>query len=101
MKTAKQMLVALMLAVFVVAGFAGTALAAKTLKLHHLNKDDPFDNPTAAMATGNATEVVAATRLAQSAGEALLRRLLREITRIEIRESPLAVGRGLDATNGH
>lgn len=29
---------------------AGTALAAKTIKLHHLNKDDPFDNPTGAMA---------------------------------------------------
>ena len=29
----------------------GTAFAAKTIKLHHLNKDDPFDNPTGAMAT--------------------------------------------------
>lgn len=29
----------------------GTAMAAKTIKLHHLNKDDPFDNPTGAMAT--------------------------------------------------
>jgi tripartite ATP-independent transporter DctP family solute receptor len=28
-----------------------TAVAAKTIKLHHLNKDDPFDNPTGAMAT--------------------------------------------------
>ncbi|MGB5985954.1 MAG: DctP family TRAP transporter solute-binding subunit [Desulfobacterales bacterium] len=27
------------------------AVAAKTIKLHHLNKDDPFDNPTGAMAT--------------------------------------------------
>ena len=51
MKTAKKMLVAFMLAVFVVAGFAGTSLAAKTIKLHHLNKDEPFDNPTGAMAT--------------------------------------------------
>ena len=25
--------------------------AAKVIKLHHLNKDDPFDNPTGAMAT--------------------------------------------------
>ncbi|OEU55297.1 MAG: C4-dicarboxylate ABC transporter substrate-binding protein, partial [Desulfobulbaceae bacterium S3730MH12] len=31
--------------------FTGTAIAAKTIKLHHLNKDDPFDNPTGAMAT--------------------------------------------------
>jgi tripartite ATP-independent transporter DctP family solute receptor len=31
---------------------ANSALAAaKTIKLHHLNKDDPFDNPTGAMAT--------------------------------------------------
>ena len=29
---------------------AGAASAAKTIKLHHLNKDDPFDNPTGAMA---------------------------------------------------
>ena len=27
------------------------AMAAKTIKLHHLNQDDPFDNPTGAMAT--------------------------------------------------
>lgn len=27
------------------------AFAAKTLKLHHLNNNDPFDNPTGAMAT--------------------------------------------------
>ncbi len=27
------------------------AMAAKTLKLHHLNNNDPFDNPTGAMAT--------------------------------------------------
>ena len=51
MKTAKQMFVVLMVAFFAVAGFSTTALAAKTLKLHHLNKDDPFDNPTGAMAT--------------------------------------------------
>jgi tripartite ATP-independent transporter DctP family solute receptor len=51
MKTAKQMFVVLMVAFFAVAAFSGTALAAKTLKLHHLNKDDPFDNPTGAMAT--------------------------------------------------
>jgi tripartite ATP-independent transporter DctP family solute receptor len=29
----------------------GAMAAAKILKLHHLNKDDPFDNPTGAMAT--------------------------------------------------
>lgn len=51
MKTVKQILVVLTLAFFVVAGFSSTALAAKTIKLHHLNKDDPFDNPTGAMAT--------------------------------------------------
>ncbi|PLY02655.1 MAG: C4-dicarboxylate ABC transporter substrate-binding protein [Desulfuromonas sp.] len=51
MKTAKQMLVILMVALFAVAGVASGALAAKTIKLHHLNKDDPFDNPTGAMAT--------------------------------------------------
>jgi tripartite ATP-independent transporter DctP family solute receptor len=34
------------------AGLApATAEAAKVIKLHHLNKDDPFDNPTGAMAT--------------------------------------------------
>jgi tripartite ATP-independent transporter DctP family solute receptor len=31
--------------------FASPALAAKIIKLHHLNQDDPFDNPTGAMAT--------------------------------------------------
>ena len=29
----------------------GAVWAAKQIKLHHLNKDDPFDNPTGAMAT--------------------------------------------------
>lgn len=38
-------------AVFFVLALNGPALAAKTIKLHHLNKDDPFDNPTGAMAT--------------------------------------------------
>jgi tripartite ATP-independent transporter DctP family solute receptor len=41
----------LTLALFTVAMVSGAALAAKTIKLHHLNKDDPFDNPTGAMAT--------------------------------------------------
>jgi tripartite ATP-independent transporter DctP family solute receptor len=49
-KTAKSLLV-LMLAVFTIVGLSGMAMAAKTIKLHHLNKDDPFDNPTGAMAT--------------------------------------------------
>jgi tripartite ATP-independent transporter DctP family solute receptor len=39
------------LALFAVALVSGAAMAAKTIKLHHLNKDDPFDNPTGAMAT--------------------------------------------------
>lgn len=51
MKAVKQMLVVLMVAMFAVASITGTAMAAKTIKLHHLNKDDPFDNPTGAMAT--------------------------------------------------
>ena len=51
MKAVKQMLVILMIALFAVVSVTGTAVAAKTLKMHHLNKDDPFDNPTGAMAT--------------------------------------------------
>ena len=51
MKAVKQMLVVLMIALFAVVSVTGTAVAAKTLKIHHLNKDDPFDNPTGAMAT--------------------------------------------------
>ena len=51
MKTVKQMLVVLMIATFAVVGISSTAMAVKTIKLHHLNKDDPFDNPTGAMAT--------------------------------------------------
>ncbi len=34
-----------------VLAFAGAAHAEKIIKLHHLNPDDPFDNPTGAMAT--------------------------------------------------
>ena len=48
MKTVKLLSVAFLVAMF---AFTGTAIAAKTIKLHHLNKDDPFDNPTGAMAT--------------------------------------------------
>jgi tripartite ATP-independent transporter DctP family solute receptor len=51
MQAVKQMLVVVMIAMFAVAGISSTAMAAKTIKLHHLNKDDPFDNPTGAMAT--------------------------------------------------
>ena len=51
MQAVKKMLVVLMIAMFAVAGISSTAMAVKTIKLHHLNKDDPFDNPTGAMAT--------------------------------------------------
>lgn len=51
MKMIKQILTITTLALFAVMGVAGTTFAAKTLKMHHLNKDDPFDNPTGAMAT--------------------------------------------------
>ncbi len=52
MKVIKLLSVVLMATLFAVIDvFAGTAMAAKTIKLHHLNKDDPFDNPTGAMAT--------------------------------------------------
>ncbi|MBU0465492.1 MAG: DctP family TRAP transporter solute-binding subunit [Proteobacteria bacterium] len=51
MKALKQLTIVLMLAVFAVVSITGTAIAAKTIKMHHLNKDDPFDNPTGAMAT--------------------------------------------------
>ncbi|MEN8728887.1 MAG: DctP family TRAP transporter solute-binding subunit [Desulfuromonadales bacterium] len=51
MQAVKQMLVILMIATFALVGLSSTAMAVKTIKLHHLNKDDPFDNPTGAMAT--------------------------------------------------
>ena len=41
---------ALML-ILALALIATPAMAAKSIKLHHLNQDDPFDNPTGAMAT--------------------------------------------------
>ncbi len=41
----------LMAAMFAVALIPAPADAAKVIKLHHLNKDDPFDNATGAMAT--------------------------------------------------
>ena len=51
MKAVKLLSVVFMVVLFSVVSVAGAALAAKTMKLHHLNKDDPFDNPTGAMAT--------------------------------------------------
>lgn len=51
MKIKKMLSIMLLASVFAVISLAGSALAAKTIKLHHLNKDDPFDNPTGAMAT--------------------------------------------------
>jgi len=51
MKLMSKVCVVLTLSIFTIIGAAGVAAAAKTIKLHHLNKDDPFDNPTGAMAT--------------------------------------------------
>lgn len=51
MKAFKLLSTIVMVALFAVTATTGTVLAAKTIKLHHLNKDDPFDNPTGAMAT--------------------------------------------------
>ena len=51
MKTLRLLSVILLAALFAVVCVTGTAVAAKTIKLHHLNKDDPFDNATGAMAT--------------------------------------------------
>ncbi len=51
MKAVTKSLSILAVAVFAIVSISGTAVAAKTIKLHHLNKDDPFDNPTGAMAT--------------------------------------------------
>jgi len=51
MKKLKLLSTIVMATLFSMAVLSGTALASKTIKLHHLNKDDPFDNPTGAMAT--------------------------------------------------
>ncbi len=51
MKALKLLSVVFLAILFAVVSVTGTAVAAKTIKLHHLNKDDPFDNPTGAMAT--------------------------------------------------
>ncbi len=52
MKTTLRIL-SILLAVTAVCLMAGSPVLAvtKVIKLHHLNKDDPFDNPTGAMAT--------------------------------------------------
>lgn len=39
------------MALFLLMGTAPQAMAQKSIKLHHLNNDDPFDNATGAMAT--------------------------------------------------
>lgn len=46
----KSLFTAVAVAGLMVAGIA-PAQAEKVMKLHHLNNDDPFDNPTGAMAT--------------------------------------------------
>ncbi len=51
MKAITKSLIVLTVTIFAVATMGGMAVAAKTIRLHHLNKDDPFDNPTGAMAT--------------------------------------------------
>lgn len=51
MKTVNRFSLVLLAILFALVTITGTAVAAKTIKLHHLNKDDPFDNPTGAMAT--------------------------------------------------
>ena len=51
MKVTKQLSILVVLALLAMLGGTGSAFAEKTIKLHHLNKDDPFDNPTGAMAT--------------------------------------------------
>ncbi len=51
MKGFKLLSTIVMVTLFSVASVTGSAMAAKSMKLHHLNKDDPFDNPTGAMAT--------------------------------------------------
>jgi len=51
MKALKFFNIVFIAVMFATVSVTGTALAAKTMKLHHLNKDDPFDNPTGAMAT--------------------------------------------------
>lgn len=51
MQRSIRALVAVLALVFVFGALPMQAQAKKVIKLHHLNKDDPFDNPTGAMAT--------------------------------------------------
>lgn len=51
MKAANRFALVLSAILIFVFALSGTVMAAKSIKLHHLNKDDPFDNPTGAMAT--------------------------------------------------
>ncbi|EPR34864.1 TRAP dicarboxylate transporter, DctP subunit [Alkalidesulfovibrio alkalitolerans DSM 16529] len=51
MKTLLKTLTVLALCACILPFAAADASAAKVLKLHHLNQDDPFDNSTGAMAT--------------------------------------------------
>ncbi len=51
MKMLTKLSIVLVAILFAIVCSTGLAIAAKTIKLHHLNKDDPFDNPTGAMAT--------------------------------------------------
>ena len=51
MKKLPRLVSSSLLALALAAGLAVPAHAEKVLKLHHLNNDDPFDNPTGAMAT--------------------------------------------------
>lgn len=51
MKLIKRTLKTAALSLIATSCIISPAMAAKTLKLHHLNNNDPFDNPTGAMAT--------------------------------------------------
>ncbi|MBI4806690.1 MAG: DctP family TRAP transporter solute-binding subunit [Desulfovibrio sp.] len=46
----RRMWTALVALSLIVGLLPAAALAQKTIKLHHINKDDPYDNPTGAMA---------------------------------------------------
>ncbi len=46
----RRLMTALVALTLIIGLVPGAALADKTIKLHHINKDDPYDNPTGAMA---------------------------------------------------
>jgi tripartite ATP-independent transporter DctP family solute receptor len=50
-RTLKLMTILIALICCAAIALPATVWAEKVLKMHHLNKDDPFDNPTGAMAT--------------------------------------------------